>query len=257
MADKIIEKTNNFILPKLRRLIQLVMLGVLGKWAFYGIFRCPFLVPFVNCQNCPVITCWGRITTYFWGFWMLLPVSALLFGRAFCGWLCPGGFVNQMLGKISLCKLRIRSKYIRFAQVGMVLMLGACLYIYFGLDNPRMMVPIRVGDFWNSIYLSFQHAFPAWLIRSAIVIGIIAAGIFVANAWCRFFCPMGGVLEVVKHISLFRVFKTDACDNCDACLRKCEMGTRPDEVNCTNCGNCLQTCHKDAIKFGRKGKPNA
>ncbi|HAK72435.1 MAG TPA: 4Fe-4S ferredoxin, partial [Sporomusaceae bacterium] len=24
------------------------MLAVLGQWAYYGVFRCPFLVPFVN-----------------------------------------------------------------------------------------------------------------------------------------------------------------------------------------------------------------
>ena len=61
-------------------------------------------------------------------------------------------------------------------------------------------------------------------------------------------------MELVRKISLFRVYKTAACDNCDACLRKCEMGTRPDEMNCTNCGDCLNVCLADAIKFGRKGK---
>ena len=56
----------------MRRATQALMLVVLGQWSFYGIFRCPYLVPFVNCETCPVITCWGRITAYFWGFWLIL-----------------------------------------------------------------------------------------------------------------------------------------------------------------------------------------
>ena len=67
-----------------RRLSQLALIGVLGQWSFYGIFRCPFLVPSISCQNCPVITCHGRLFTMFWGFWLLLPLSVLLVGRAFC-----------------------------------------------------------------------------------------------------------------------------------------------------------------------------
>ncbi len=251
MSNKIAQ-AENFMLPKIRRLTQLIMVGVLGKWAFYGIFRCPFIVPFVNCQNCPVITCWGRLTTYFYSFWLFLPLSVFLFGRAFCGWLCPAGFVNQLIGKLSIFKLRVRSNYLRIAQAGMVIAIAICLVVYAMYDNPRLMVPIRVGEFVNSVRLSFEHASLAWLVRTSVVLGLIAAGIFISNLWCRFACPMGGVLEIFKRFSVFRVYKTSDCDNCNACLKKCEMGTRPDEMNCTNCGSCLNTCHKNAIKFGRK-----
>ena len=246
-------KSGAFLLPKVRRVIQLAMLAVLGQWSFYGIFRCPFLVPFVNCPVCPVITCWGRITSYFWGFWLFLPLSAILVGRAFCGWLCPGGFVNQMVGKVSFLKLRVRNLFSKFAPLGMVFGLAVVLILWFGLHNPRSMVPIRVGEFWNSIRLSFEHASLSWLIRTFVVLGLAVAGLLVANLWCRFACPTGGLLELFKRVALFRIFKTNACNDCDDCLRICEMGTRPDEVNCTNCGDCLKTCPVDAIKFGRKG----
>lgn len=246
--------SGGFLLPKLRKFVQLAMMAVLGQWAFYGIFRCPFLVPFVNCQVCPVITCWGRITSLFWGFWLLLPLSVLLVGRAFCGWLCPGGFVNQLIGKIAFFKLRSRNRFWRFAPLGMVIGLAVVLILWLGMHNPRSMVPIRVGEFWSAIRLSFEHASLNWLIRTFVVLGLVAAGLIVANLWCRFACPTGGLLEIFKRMALFRVFKTSACNDCNACLRSCEMGTRPDEVNCTNCGDCLKTCPVGAIKFGRKQK---
>ncbi len=245
-------KTGSLSLPPIRRIIQLVMLAVLGQWAFYGIFRCPFLVPFVGCRVCPVITCWGRITAYFWTFWLALPLSVMFAGRAFCGWLCPGGFVNQMLGKLSFAKLRVDNRFVRLAPYGLAIGLLVAAFLWIGLQNPRAMVPIRVGEFWNSIRLSFEHASLAWLVRTFVVLGLVAAGLLVANLWCRFACPTGGLLELFKGAAFFRVFKTDACTNCDACRRVCEMGARPDETNCTNCGDCLHSCPVDAIKFGRK-----
>jgi ferredoxin-type protein NapH len=235
-----------------RRATQTGMLAVLGQWAFYGIFRCPFPVPFVDCQVCPVITCWGRFTTLFWGFWLFLPVSVILFGRAFCGWLCPGGLVNQLIGKVSFSKMRIRNGFAKLAPWAGMAGLAVALLLWLGLHNPRWMVPIRIGEFWNSIGLSFRHASGFWLTRTILVLALVAGGFAVSGLWCRFACPTGGALEIIKRISLFRFFKTSACNDCNACLKVCEMGSRPDEANCTNCGDCLKSCPADAIKIGRK-----
>ena len=234
-----------------RRLTQTGMLAVLGQWSFYGIFRCPFLVPFVNCHVCPVITCWGRITSLFWGFWLFLPISAIIFGRASCGWICPGGLINQLMGKVSIMKLRIQNRSTEIAAWGLFGALALSIIIWIGLYNPRSMIPIRVGEFWSSIRLSFEHASVLWLVRTFVVLGLVAAGLVVANLWCRFACPTGGLLELFKRIALFSIFKTDACNDCNKCLKICEMGSRPNEANCTNCGDCLKCCPVDAIKIGR------
>jgi len=235
-----------------RRLSQLAMIGLLGQWSFYGIFRCPFLVPYISCQNCPVITCHGRILTMFWGFWLLLPVSVLLFGRAFCGWACPGGLVSQMMGKAAPLKLRVKNLFTRFAPFGQYLGLAAAFYFYFALSQPRADIPIRVGEFFKSIALTFEHAGLLWLIRSFFVFGFLALGLIAANAWCRFACPTGSLLEALKRISFFRFYKTDKCNDCNQCLKACEMGARPDEMNCTNCGDCMSACPTGAIRFGWK-----
>lgn len=242
-------------LTAVRRLAQVGMLGVLGQWSFYGIFRCPFVVPYVSCQNCPVITCHGRIFTMFWSYWLLLPLSAILFGRAFCGWVCPGGFVNQVLGKIAPIKLRTRNCLTRYAPIGLYigLLLTVAAYFYFG--QLRANVPIRTGGFFESVGLTFEHAGMLWLVRTFIVFGFLVLGLLLANAWCRFACPGGGMFEAVKRLSIFNFYKTSACNDCDVCLKKCEMGTRPGEGNCTNCGDCLNICPTGAIRFGRK-KPS-
>ena len=240
------------ILNRMRRLSQLAMLAVLGQWSFYSIFRCPFPVPFVSCQGCPVITCWGRITGLFWGFWGLLFVSVFLFGRSFCGWACPVGLINQMTAKVSLLKMRRAGFFIKTASAGLFVGLLIALIIWLGYDNPRLIIPIRIGEFWESIRLSFTYASDAWLLRTFFVLALLAGGFLLSNLWCRFACPTGGLLEILKRFSWFRIFKTGACNDCDACRTVCDMGTRPDEINCINCGDCLQSCPVDAIQVGRK-----
>ena len=251
MPDSIAQPVHERRLTRLRRGVQVAMLGLLGQWALYGIIRCPFPVPFVDCQNCPVITCWGRITTLFWGFWLALPLTVLLFGRAFCGWLCPGGLLNQMLGRIAPLKLRSNSPLIRFSSWGTVLGLVVALALWLGLDNPRWMVPIRVGEFQQAVMLSFEHAGLNWLIRTGVLLAFIVAGLVAANLWCRVACPTGGMLELLKRFSLFKVYKTPECNDCDKCRTVCEMGTRPAEQNCTNCADCVGSCPVNVIKIGK------
>lgn len=237
-----------------RRIVQFGMVAVLGQWSFYGIFRCPFLVPYVSCENCPVITCHGRILSLFWGFWLLLPVSVILFGRAFCGWACPGGLVNQLAGMIAPVKLRVRNAALRIAPWGKIVGLAVALVCWFILLQPRSNIPIRTGEFFRSVGLTFEHAGTLWIVRTLVVLGFVALGLVLANAWCRFACPTGGILDLVGRIGLFQFRKTSKCNDCNACLRVCEMGTRPGEANCTNCGECLGSCRVGAIRFGmRKG----
>jgi len=245
------ETTQSMPLKWWRRLTQAASLAIIGQWSFYGIFRCPFVVPYVSCQNCPVITCHGRLLTLFWGFWLLLPLSVLFFGRVFCGWACPGGLLNQIAGLLAPAKLRMRNILTRTAPCFKYLGLALALYVWLAWGQPREAVPIRVGGFFSSVALTFEHANLLWLVRTFFVLGFLAAGLLLANAWCRFACPPGGLLEALKPLALFKVYINEDCNDCDRCRKACEMGTRPAESNCTNCCDCLSACPQKAIKIGR------
>ena len=241
------------------RAVLFVSTLFLGEWALYGVFRCPFVVPFVSCQNCPVITCPGQAARMFWGFWGVWLGGAVLFGRAFCGWLCPGHLVNRVL---TLNPLRFGPNPVgvvnyRWAKY---LALAACLTAWFVMGQPRIDVPIRVGEFWPSAWLTWKHAFPMWDLRLLITLCGAALGLVVLMCWCRFVCPFGAALELARKFSLFRFFRTQGCNDCDRCRQVCAMRTRPDEENCTNCGDCAGSCPTDCIRFGVKrhgGKGNS
>ncbi|HEX7624276.1 MAG TPA: 4Fe-4S binding protein [Anaeromyxobacteraceae bacterium] len=242
-------------LQRWRRASQLAAVALIGQWSFYGVFRCPFVVPYVSCRSCPVLTCHGRILTTFWGFWLALPFAAVLFGRAFCGWACPGGLASQLLAKIAPLRPRASALGSRVAAGGAVVGLAWAGFAFYTEGQKRVAVPIRIGGFFQSVALTFEHASPAWLARTWVVLAVLATGIVVANAWCRFACPLGGALELIRRFSLFGFRSTASCNHCEACRGACEHGTLPDESGCTSCGDCRGACPSDAIRFGARWRP--
>ena len=236
--------------PWKRRITQCVFLIFLGEFSFYGIFRCPFAVPYVSCGNCPVIQCPGR--KLWLGFWIILPVSVIIFGRAFCGWACPGGLISELLGKISLIRGKIKGTFDKVLSSGKYIVLAGSIMVFFLMNNPRWAIPIRTGDFFNSVKLTFEHADNLWVLRTLFILAGLGLAILISGFWCRYLCPTGGILETLKRFSFLKYFKTKACNDCDNCRDVCDLETRPAETNCTNCGACSDICPVDAIKFGRK-----
>lgn len=237
----------------INRMILIASTAFLGEWAIYGIFRCPFIVPFVSCQNCPIITCPGRAANMFWGVWGAWLALLIFFGRGFCGWFCPGAFVNRLFGENPV-KLKLDLDTVKNLSYGKYVTLFCVLGAYFYLGQPRVNLPIRVGQFWEAIPLTFDYASLIWLFRSWVVIVLFILGLFIAQNWCRFACPMGGILELLKKFSIFKVYKTSACNNCGKCRKVCYMETMPEETNCTNCGDCIQVCPQTCIGLGRPPK---
>ena len=228
-----------------RRVSQLGFLAILGEFSFYGVFRCPFAVPYVSCGNCPVLQCPGRDLWIL--VWVGLLVSGIILGRSFCGWACPGGLVSELLGKLALLKAKAKSSLEAMSKYPVVI---ASLLVFFVLNNPRWAIPIRTGEFFNSVSLTFEHADQLWLWRTGFILGGLALALIIPHFWCRYLCPTGGLLELLNRISFVKYFKTPACNECDSCRKVCFTETRPAETNCVNCGDCSKICPVDAIRLG-------
>ncbi len=241
--------SNNFNI-KLKWGLRSVFILILGEFAFYGIFRCPFAVPYVSCESCPVIQCPGR--KYWIPIWIGILISAIIVGRAFCAYACPAGTISDLLSKLNLFKIKIKRNINKVLSFGKYIVLIVSLYYLVVLSNPRWAIPVRTGDFYNSIGLTFEHANFYWITRTLVVFGIILLSLVISNAWCRYFCPTGGILDIFNQFAIFKYRKTEKCNNCNDCKAICSMDTRPNENDCTNCGDCNEICPVDAIKYGRK-----
>jgi polyferredoxin len=229
-----------------RRITQFFFLLVLGEFSFYGIFRCPYAVPYVSCGACPVMQCPGR--KLWLGFWIVLPVTAIIFGRFFCGWACPGGLISELLGKVSLIRRKTRGRLDKIFSSGKYIIFAISFAVFFLMNNPRWAIPVRTGNFFNSVSLTFEHADNLWLARTLFIVTGLALALLLPGFWCRYLCPTGGILEALKKNSFITYFKTKDCGDCDTYRELCEIETRPAEINCTNCGEC------DTIFSGKNSK---
>jgi polyferredoxin len=103
-----------------------------------------------------------------------------------------------------------------------------------------------------------------WLMsgfKTGLLISFILIALFVHRPWCRFLCPLGGLLALFNRWSLFHLqFKGSECVECNLCRSRCAMGVKLDtEANASNCIRCLECTRCGALKpsLALPGKPEA
>ena len=234
-------------------------------------------VPGLNCYSCPGATGACPIgslqavidsrefsfSCYIFGF--LMAVGAL-FGRLICGWMCPFGFVQDMLYKVPLSHKRKNlpgHKYLKYLKyvvlVLFVLILPQAVVNVSGMGEPWFCEYIcPSGTLFGGIPLvianSGLRSAAAWKFawKVILLIIIIVLSMFIYRPFCKYLCPLGAIYSVFNPISFYR-FKVDesVCIKCGACQRSCGMDIKvwenPNSLECIRCGKCKSACPQGAI----------
>jgi NosR/NirI family nitrous oxide reductase transcriptional regulator len=179
-------------------------------------------------------------------------VSLLVIGRGvFCGWLCPFGALQELLGQLSralgvpqwnpspaLEQRLWMGKYIAAAAV-LALALS-------GVDSTGAATEIE--PFKTAIISKFTRAWP-YVAYAAILLGL---GLFSERAYCRFLCPLGGVLAFLDRVHLVDLLKRrPECGNpCHLCERSCpvraiEPSGKIVTAECFQCLDCQVEYYDD------------
>jgi polyferredoxin len=259
-------------LSRVRPWVQTGFLGVwlapVGQW-LHSIPGCVF-----HCYSCPLssFACpVGVAANYAALFPLVTEVPYLLLGilllvgalggSLVCGWACPFGFLQDLLGKISPRKIAVPSwlGHLRYVVlVGLVLLLPALLG-FKGIPFEEQVVSIcrlcPAGALEAGVPYSVQGllAGNGWAMswyKSAILITFVAAAIFIHRPWCRIFCPLGGFLALFNRFSVLHLrFRAKECVACNLCRSRCSMGVKVDEkVNVSGCIRCLECTACGAIE---------
>lgn len=184
---------------------------------------------------------------------------ALVAGRAFCGWLCPLGavqdFITGWMRKLSgetrhvrggksksLLPLRIPSSidhWLRYAKyLTLALVLIASLYTIF--PPLHEFCPMRA-------VFSLKMTALLWLT----LVVFLTGSILVERFWCKYFCPLGATLAIFNKISPVRLtVDRTHCNDCGRCDIECSMDIKDvprnlDHPECVRCMECLETCARD------------
>ena len=187
---------------------------------------------------------------------LALLVSTVVAGAGFCGWICPFGTLQDGLTwlrtRLKLPEVRVPQRMDRWLRFGRYLVLA--LILYMTISTTRLWFadydPYRTlfGLGWLFEFNLAEH-WPAYAITIAILVG----SFFIPRFWCKYACPLGGVLSLFNHVSLLRIHRTEsACKSCSLCNRPCPMGIDVAAANpfvsadCINCLECVETCPRHA-----------
>lgn len=235
-------------------------------------------VPGLNCYSCPgaLGACpIGSFQSSLSGVALKIPfyvlgtmiLFGLLLGRVICGWLCPFGFLQELLYKIPTAKLQknhftfMLTKLKYFIGVLFVILLPLAFYIFTGVGSPTFCKYIcPAGTFEAALPLlsttptlrnSIGFLF-SW--KALILIITIVTSIYIYRPFCRFLCPLGAFYGFFNKFSLFGIQVDELkCIGCDACIRKCKMDCyKVGDKECINCGECINVCPTTAISLNIK-----
>ena len=169
-------------------------------------------------------------------------VLAFVFGRAFCGYVCPIGAIQELIYQLPLRKLKIRNKNITVA-IRFIFFIAFMVVLFVSSVGLLKYLGLRDFFYWNASS-AFFYAFLALLITS----------VFVYRPFCRFLCPYGVLLSLAAIKSRFKLLRTDDCIDCGKCEKVCPTNeaARGDlKQECYLCNRCKEVCPNNAIVYAR------
>ncbi len=230
---------------------------------------------------------------------LLTILLTIVFGRAWCGWLCPLGtlldfmplkswrgqrpapsenwrqvkydlllitLMAALFGNLTLLFLdplaiffRTLSTAIWPALDQIVIAIETALYQLPALDGPISALDIALRP---ALLPSEPAFYRDSLLFASMFFGLLLLNIFAPRFWCRYLCPLGGLLGWISRIALFRRTVSDGCQGCQLCMPVCPTGTidpsrnyASDPAECTLCMDCLETCPRSFVSFKPQTAP--
>ena len=230
-------------------------------------------VPGLNCYSCPgaVGACpIGSLQSFLGSRPVKIPyyvVGLLVFfgallGRAVCGFLCPFGWLQELIYKIPFLK-KLKSfrgdKGLRKLKY-LVLALTVVLPLFFAL-TPFFCKYLCPAGTLAGCFLALADAAVrpllgglfAW--KAAVLIALAALSLLIWRPFCKYLCPLGAFYGFFNRFALCRgELDADKCVRCGKCAEVCRMGVEPTEnvnsAECIRCGDCVRACPAQAIRMG-------
>lgn len=189
--------------------------------------------------------------------WAWLPLVTLLmtvlFGRFFCGWLCPlGGFlaiINSLKPKPPPVWTRrlnsFRTPWLLFVLGILILGSGWTIFL-----TPFHLLTEELSRLW-------RQQVP-WLL---LLIGLSGIAIF-PRFWCVYLCPTGLLFSFISRWRIFRASPPINCIHCGACEKICPTAAalpaeRRTSQDCLLCGRCSEICPVGQFNLTRPRIANA
>lgn len=179
----------------------------------------------------------------------LLPL-AYLFGRVFCGWICPLGALQEFVFTSSGFKLLQGYKAQQIMRKIRIIAFVA-LIIQVSITQTNLFKKI---DPFAAIYNFYSPSVTGWILAGLLVI----SSVFIYRPFCKTICPVGLLLGWISKIPGASLLGTTGnCISCANCSNNCKIRaiTHDNETSivqneeCIRCGACITGCKRNAMSF--------
>ena len=216
--------------------------------------------PVFHCYSCPLATfaCPIGILANFSAIHVFpflavgtLAIVGVLLGSFICGWVCPFGFIQDLIGKIPTRKFELPAWMGATRYVVLVVFVLAIPYFY-GEGNALFFCRLcPAGALEAAVPYTASTAIAggpiAWptATKGIILVVMVVAMLFTWRPWCTLFCPLGAIYGICNRISFFFLkFHPSECNDCDVCRKLCnyhgQSERRGGEMSCVRCMDCTQ-----------------
>ncbi len=208
---------------------------------------------------------------------LAMTLLALIFGRAWCGWLCPMGTLLEWLSfnkwrpkKIAIADGWRSVKYVILIAIILAAVFSNLTLMIF--DPLTIMVRTFATAIWPGLDLAVnaaesllnnvpafqaplarfdnavrplllpttQFSYPDGWIFAAILAAIILLNLLTERLWCRYICPLGAFYGLAGKVSLIRRRVNESCIKCKLCEDTCPTGTIRRDKDCSSDpGECI------------------
>ena len=177
-------------------------------------------------------------------------VTALIFRRGFCGYICPLGTLQEIFSRLGR-RIFKRTYSLPVVVDGPARWIKYLVLVVVVVGSAKAAeLIIRPYDPW----VAYNHLSSAevWT-EFPWGVGILAATLLGALAFnrvfCKYLCPMGTVLGAISWLSFTRVRRhAETCINCHRCDRVCPIDLLVSSQGvisspeCLDCHECVNSC---------------
>ncbi|WP_027629991.1 4Fe-4S binding protein [Ruminiclostridium cellobioparum] len=189
-----------------------------------------------------------------------LFVTSLFFGRAFCGWICPAGSLQDCCTKVNNKPVSSKINVIKYMiWIPWVLSIAAGFITAGGIST---LEPTYLTDYGISVNNVYGYLIYLPVAAFVIIISFVLGRRSHCHAVCwiaPFVIAGSKIKNKFKYPSLHLEGSADKCIDCKICDKNCPMSlsvssmVKQDKMyndECILCGNCSNVCSRNAVYFG-------
>ncbi len=175
--------------------------------------------------------------------WAYIGLTFLIWGRGtFCGWLCPFGALQELIGKLlavfRLPQLKISTELDRRLKWLKYLVLLGILGVAV-VSVPLTGSVVEIEPFKTSITLMFDRSWPFVLWA----VSLLLLSLFVYKGYCRYLCPLGATMAIFGKLRIYNWLprRSECGSPCQLCKQRCEyQAIKPSgQIQYDECFQCL------------------